>query len=126
MMRLPTVQLAQHPLEGYFYYQWNSTRRRAHIVVIFIATLLTLAVYTAYPLRRLFAAPVAPSAAALRMLQDDPNVFARTASGNDLYVGSSFTTIGGINARGIAGWNGSVWSALGKSVDVNTGPDVWR
>ena len=53
-MRLPIMQLAQHPLEGYFYYQWNSTRRRAHIVVILLATLMALTVYTAYPLYRSF------------------------------------------------------------------------
>ena len=53
-MRLPTIPLAQHPL-GDYYYQWNSVRQRAHIAVILLASLLVLAVYSTYPLRRLFA-----------------------------------------------------------------------
>ena len=65
-MRLPNMQLAQHPLEGYFYYQWNSTRRRAHIVVTLLATLLALTVFAANPLQRLFAASSAPASSLIQ------------------------------------------------------------
>src|SRR5262249_20198881 len=37
-------------------------------------------------------------------------------SGNDVYVGGSFTTAGGVSANGIAKWNGMNWSALGSNV----------
>jgi trimeric autotransporter adhesin len=37
--------------------------------------------------------------------------------GNDLYVGGSFTTAGGIPANHIAKWNGSTWSALGSGLN---------
>jgi uncharacterized protein (TIGR03437 family) len=125
-MRLPTMQLTQHPLEGYFYYQWNSTRRRAHMVVILLATLLALAIYAASPRERLFAKPARSSAAAnlaatLRMLQADATVLTIVPNGNDLYVGGTFTTIGGVKARGIARYNmlTGQWSTVGNDNVTN-------
>ncbi|MBI1760402.1 MAG: hypothetical protein HYR56_03105 [Acidobacteria bacterium] len=62
--------------------------------------------------------PVSPNpevAATLAALQENAAVFALVPSGNDLYVGGSFTTIGGLNARGVARYNlqSGVWTALG-------------
>ncbi len=121
-MRLPTMQLTQHPFEGYFYYQWNSARRRAHIAVALLATLMALAVYSAFPFRRLAAAPAKPNVAAtLRMLQSDYSVLAIVPNGNDLYVGGTFTSIGGLQARGVARYNLQTgqWSTLGANNAVN-------
>jgi len=41
-------------------------------------------------------------------------------SKNNLYVGGRFTTIGGVNAKNIAKWDGTVWSALGKEIDCSS------
>ena len=37
--------------------------------------------------------------------------------GNDLYVGGCFNTIGGIEAHGIARWDGQSWHALGAGIE---------
>jgi hypothetical protein len=37
---------------------------------------------------------------------------------NNLYVGGSFTSAGGISANRIARWNGSSWSALGSGIGI--------
>ena len=41
------------------------------------------------------------------------HIRAVAVSGNTMYVGGSFTTIGGVAARHIAKWDGSAWSSLG-------------
>jgi hypothetical protein len=46
----------------------------------------------------------------------DAPVFAVAANGNDVYVGGSFSRIGGVKASQIAMWNGAQWSALGAGV----------
>jgi hypothetical protein len=43
-------------------------------------------------------------------------VTALAVSGNNVYVGGSFTNAGGVAANNIAMWNGSSWSALGSGV----------
>ncbi len=43
-------------------------------------------------------------------------VNAMTTSGNDLYAGGTFTTVGGTAANHIAKWDGSAWSALGSGI----------
>lgn len=112
------------PLEQHFYYPWNSTRRRAHIVISVLATIFTLLVCATAPLNRLQAAPVGlhPNAAAtLTALQSDHSVLTIVPNGNDLYVGGTFTTIGGLKARGIARYNmqTGVWSTLGNDNVAN-------
>jgi trimeric autotransporter adhesin len=37
---------------------------------------------------------------------------------NELYVGGCFDTAGGVNAKNIAKWNGSTWSAVGSGADL--------
>lgn len=37
-------------------------------------------------------------------------------AGNELYAGGDFTQIGGVNAGGVARWNGSVWQAVGTGI----------
>lgn len=49
----------------------------------------------------------------------DSAITALEANGNVLYAGGSFSSIGGINARGIALWNGARWSALGNGVGAD-------
>jgi hypothetical protein len=44
-------------------------------------------------------------------------VNAIAVSGSDVYVGGRFTTVGKMDASGIAKWDGSHWSALGSGVD---------
>lgn len=112
------------PLEQHFYYPWNSTRRRAHVVISILATILALLVCGAAPLSRLQAAPVTlhPNAAAtLAALQESSTVLAIVPNGNDLYIGGTFTTIGGLKARGIARFNmqTGVWSTLGNDNVAN-------
>ena len=43
-------------------------------------------------------------------------------NGADLYVAGEFTQAGGVQARGIARWNGSAWSALGSGLTTTGGP----
>jgi len=38
-------------------------------------------------------------------------------SGQALYAGGSFTTAGGVAAKGIAKWDGATWSALGSGIE---------
>lgn len=62
-------------------------------------------------------------------------VYALTVSGNNLYVGGSFTTatdsVSTKTVNRIALWNGSVWSALGSGVNNNvrviriSGNNIW-
>ncbi len=47
---------------------------------------------------------------------DLPFVSAIKVNGGDVYVAGSFTKAGGTDARSIARWNGSSWSALGSGV----------
>ncbi|MBX7206724.1 MAG: hypothetical protein K1X78_00315 [Verrucomicrobiaceae bacterium] len=60
-----------------------------------------------------------------------PSVSALVMNGVDLYVGGTFTTVGGVNASHVAKWNGSKWSPLGSGVNfiVNAlaanGPDLY-
>ncbi|HEY5915347.1 MAG TPA: hypothetical protein VJA21_32595 [Verrucomicrobiae bacterium] len=42
----------------------------------------------------------------------DPWAMAIAASGNNVYVLGAFSIAGGVPADGLAGWNGSAWSAL--------------
>ena len=46
------------------------------------------------------------------------NVYAFAVSGDDVYIGGAFTTVGNIVAHGIARWNTTTqtWSALGEGV----------
>jgi murein DD-endopeptidase MepM/ murein hydrolase activator NlpD len=46
------------------------------------------------------------------------DVYALAVSGTDLYVGGSFTSVGGVPATNIAKWNGTAWSSLGKGMSV--------
>lgn len=112
------------PLEQHFYYPWNSARRRAHIVISILATLFALAVWSVTPLNHTQAAPMAAQpnvAATLAALQSDHNVLTIVPNGNDLYVGGTFTTIGGLKARGVARFNmqTGVWSTLGNDNVAN-------
>ncbi|MEQ1891557.1 MAG: carboxypeptidase-like regulatory domain-containing protein [Planctomycetota bacterium] len=50
-------------------------------------------------------------------------VAAQVGGVTSLYVGGSFTSIGGISASGVARWNGTSWSPLGSGItgtEVNT------
>jgi hypothetical protein len=44
------------------------------------------------------------------------SVYAIAVSGTDIYLGGSFTSVGGVTANCVAKWNGSSWSALGSGV----------
>lgn len=45
-------------------------------------------------------------------------VFTSVSDGlGNLYIGGKFTQIGGVNANGVAKWDGSNWSALGSGMD---------
>ncbi len=48
---------------------------------------------------------------------EPPYAHTLVTSGNDLYVGGSFTTAGGTPANNIAKWDGSSWSTLGSGVN---------
>ena len=43
-------------------------------------------------------------------------VFALATNGSALYVGGRFTQAGGVNAEGIAKWDGTHWSAVGTGL----------
>lgn len=43
-------------------------------------------------------------------------VYEIAASSGDVYIGGSFTTVGGVAASRVAKWNGSAWSALAEGV----------
>jgi hypothetical protein len=45
-------------------------------------------------------------------------IAAITAIGNDLYVGGTFTNMGGVSARGVAEWDGTNWLALGSGIST--------
>jgi hypothetical protein len=45
-----------------------------------------------------------------------PTAYAIAVSGSDIYVGGQFTRAGEVNVEGIAKWNRSSWSALGRGV----------
>jgi hypothetical protein len=48
----------------------------------------------------------------------DGPVWAALVDGSgDLYIGGSFTVVGGIVANGVAKWDGTNWSALGSGVN---------
>jgi hypothetical protein len=47
---------------------------------------------------------------------DQTYVSALAVSGGNLYVGGSFTAVGGVSATNIAKWDGSTWSALGSGI----------
>lgn len=44
-------------------------------------------------------------------------IYSMAASGNTVYVGGSFTSIGGVSATNIAKWDGSSWLPLNTGVD---------
>ncbi len=46
------------------------------------------------------------------------------AANGDVYVGGQFETIGGVNARNIARWDGSAWHALGVGVYDSSTPEL--
>ncbi len=45
------------------------------------------------------------------------HVHAVSISGSDLFIGGSFTAIGGVPANNIARWDGNGWRALGDGID---------
>ncbi|MBX7210334.1 MAG: cadherin-like beta sandwich domain-containing protein [Verrucomicrobiaceae bacterium] len=45
------------------------------------------------------------------------DVRAVAAYGTDIYIGGSFTFVGGVSAAYVAKWNGTTWSALGSGVN---------
>jgi hypothetical protein len=45
------------------------------------------------------------------------------AWGDDLYVGGSFRSVGGLEANCVAKWNGNSWSALGSGMDNGVSQD---
>jgi hypothetical protein len=47
------------------------------------------------------------------------SVSAIAVSGNDVYVGGQFNSVGGVAAANIAKWNGTSWSPLGNGVDFS-------
>jgi len=47
----------------------------------------------------------------------DGVIYTAAISGTNLYVGGSFTLVGGVPTRNIARWDGAAWSALGTGVD---------
>jgi len=114
-MRTVNDHFMNHYFMNHFTYPWNSTRRRAHIVVSVLATLLALAVLASFPLSPSHAAVKAP----LTAFQEGVTVMALLPNGNDLYVAGDFKSIGGIAANGIARYNMATnqWSTLG----ANTG-----
>lgn len=50
------------------------------------------------------------------MVGADEAINAVLVVGSDLYVGGSFSKIGNVQARSIAKWNGTTWSALGSGM----------
>jgi len=52
-----------------------------------------------------------------------PAVDSLAADGSDLYVAGRFRMAGGSSATNVAKWNGTAWSALGKGLRHNDGPD---
>lgn len=46
-------------------------------------------------------------------------------TGTDLYVGGTFTSIGGVSANRIARWDGSTWSALGTGTNNSVLALAW-
>ncbi len=48
----------------------------------------------------------------------DAAVYALTVYHSELIAGGVFTTAGGVPARHVARWNGSVWSPLGQGIDL--------
>lgn len=115
------MRTAPFHLENHFIYHWNSSRRRAHILVTILATLTALAICAATSVSNSFAAPLpAPLAAKLppavtEALAGDIYVFGMLANGSDLYVAGNFTTIGGIKANSIARYNMTTgqWAVIG-------------
>ncbi|MGZ4964672.1 MAG: hypothetical protein ACXWC8_19120, partial [Limisphaerales bacterium] len=47
----------------------------------------------------------------------DGEVFAMATVGNQVFAGGSFSTVNGIDAPGIAKWNGTAWEPVGGGVD---------
>ena len=47
----------------------------------------------------------------------EPSVYAVAVAGNEVYVGGSFTQVGGIKVNNIARWNGSTWATLGTGTN---------
>jgi hypothetical protein len=54
-------------------------------------------------------------------LTTDGQIYSVAINGNTIYVGGSFTKIGGVAANHIAMWSGKQWLPLGQGVDG----DVW-
>jgi hypothetical protein len=48
----------------------------------------------------------------------DGPVYALTFSDGLLYVGGNFNTVGSVNARDIATWDGATWHAIGNTVQI--------
>jgi len=54
----------------------------------------------------------------------DGPVWAITVHGSHVYVGGSFTEIGGVSANNIAKWDGTNWSALGAGLTGGALPEI--
>jgi len=52
------------------------------------------------------------------------SVLAILVQGNDVYVAGRFVSIGGVDASGVARWDGTSWHALGAGVEL-AAPDEW-
>ena len=59
-----------------------------------------------------------------RFLDPVGRVMAIAISGNNIYVGGNFDHAGNIDAKNIARWNGTSWSALGDGVTIEYEDDI--
>ncbi len=65
----------------------------------------------------------------LNLQPDGATIYAVLVTNGNTYVGGSFTNIGGVNANGVARFNGTNWVAMGSGVEdrgYDSGGDTWR